>query len=89
MNYVYITVGVILVVLGVVSLVFSGRSWTEKTTVTIPTPVVRVTLPAERERHWPVPPTVTWGAIVVGTLLVVLGVVVTKLPTGDQRDTGV
>lgn len=74
MNRVLVVVGVLLLSLGLLSLKYHRYSWGEDTTTTISTPVVDIDLPARRTHTITVPTTVSWGAAVVGWLLVGVGV---------------
>ena len=73
MNRLLVAVGMLVVILGLLSLKYSSFSWVEETTATLSLPVVDVTLPAERVHTIVVPSTVSWGTAILGLLLVVVG----------------
>jgi hypothetical protein len=62
--------GVLLIVLGVVSLVYQGITYTSRETVVDIGPIEAT---AERERTLPLPPALGIGALVAGVALVVVG----------------
>jgi len=80
MNRVLVVLGVVLLSLGLLSLKYSNYSWTEETTATISTPVVDIELPAKRTHTVAIPTSVSWGAAVVGWLLVAAGVLTREAP---------
>ena len=82
MNRVHVVVGVVLLALGLLSLKYDSYSWTKETTVTVPTPVVELTLPARQRRTIQIPATASWGAAVVGLLLVFVGLRAPGKPAG-------
>lgn len=62
--------GVLLIILGVVSLAYQGITYTTRETVVDIGPIEAT---AERERTLPLPPVLGVGALVAGVALVVVG----------------
>ncbi len=87
MNRVLVVVGVLLLSLGLLSLKYHRYSWEEEITATISTPVVDIDLPARRTHTITVPSTVSWGAAVVGWLLVAVGISLAGSPPTTRART--